>query len=162
MSTSESTPTHLPWTTLCQSRPYKHYARVDFTTQSGTLDLTSGVNGLFFFLHISVLINYFRKRTFFSSSYYVYIIVSQRSWETWVACTWVTANRMQIVPERKPAACKMFKVFLMWHAIGCYFSHILHATGCQTAENWYTYTNTHTILYVWFLEDVDVVRWFKL
>jgi hypothetical protein len=41
MSTPESTPTHLPTATLCQSQP-QPYARVDFIPQSGTLDLASG------------------------------------------------------------------------------------------------------------------------
>jgi hypothetical protein len=41
MSTPESTPTHLPWATLCQSRP-QPYARVDYIPQSVTLDLASG------------------------------------------------------------------------------------------------------------------------
>ncbi len=36
----ESTPTRLPWATLCQSRP-SPYARLDFIPQSGTLDLAS-------------------------------------------------------------------------------------------------------------------------
>jgi hypothetical protein len=40
MSTPESTPTHLPWVTLCQNRPYP-YARVEFIPQSGSLDLAS-------------------------------------------------------------------------------------------------------------------------
>ncbi len=31
---------HVPWATLCQSRP-EPYARVDFISQSGTLDLAS-------------------------------------------------------------------------------------------------------------------------
>ncbi len=40
MSSPESTPTHLPWTTLCQSRT-QPYARVDCISQSGTLDFAS-------------------------------------------------------------------------------------------------------------------------
>ncbi len=40
MSTPESTSTHLPWATLCQSRPLP-YARVDFIPQSGSMDLAS-------------------------------------------------------------------------------------------------------------------------
>ena len=40
MSTPESTPTHLPWATLCESR-LQPVARVDFIPQSGTLDLAS-------------------------------------------------------------------------------------------------------------------------
>ncbi len=41
MSTLESTPTHLLWATLCQSR-LEPFARVDFIPPSGTLDLASG------------------------------------------------------------------------------------------------------------------------
>ncbi len=44
MSTSESTPTHLPWATVCQSRHWP-YARVDFIPQ-GTLDLALGNNSV--------------------------------------------------------------------------------------------------------------------
>ncbi len=42
MSPPESTPTHLLWAALCQSRP-EHYTRVDFIPQPGTLDLASGI-----------------------------------------------------------------------------------------------------------------------
>jgi hypothetical protein len=42
MLTPESTPTHVPRATLCQSRPYP-YARVDFIPQSGTKNLAFAI-----------------------------------------------------------------------------------------------------------------------